>query len=265
MGAGPRAAAGVAAALAYNFFFTEPVHTFRMDRVADVVTVVVLLLVALVTSRLRPAFGPGAARRAHAARNATIAGFARRLLSCSGDEEIAQPRAASSTSCSSATQCWSADCRRRHRRRGAGRQSAHPERPRRGCADDRIRRAGGARDIALSAGRMGVPPGQFGSECSRPSALPATTARRRSPRTSSRSLPICSTSWRSRSNAHRLEQEAREFAGLRERDRVRSTLLSSIRQELGPPVASISRAAAAIAPRRVGGQVARVERRRRKP
>ena len=41
----------------------------------------------------------------------------------------------------------------------------------------------------------------------------------------------------------RLEQEAREFAGLRERDRIRSTLLSSIRQELGPPVASISRAA----------------------
>jgi two-component system sensor histidine kinase KdpD len=41
----------------------------------------------------------------------------------------------------------------------------------------------------------------------------------------------------------RLEQEAREFAGLRERDRVRSTVLSSIRQELGPPVAAISRAA----------------------
>jgi len=41
----------------------------------------------------------------------------------------------------------------------------------------------------------------------------------------------------------RLEQETREFTGLRERDRVRSILLSSIRQELGPPIASISRAA----------------------
>src|SRR6185437_10439806 len=48
-GIGPGVVAGIAAALAYNFFFTEPVHTFRMNRVADVVTVAVLLIVALVT------------------------------------------------------------------------------------------------------------------------------------------------------------------------------------------------------------------------
>jgi two-component system sensor histidine kinase KdpD len=90
-GLGPALAAGAAAALAYNFFFTEPLHTFRIDRVTDVVTVVVLLLVALVTSRL----AAGVRRQArlaasHAARNATIAGFARRLLSCSGEEDIAR-------------------------------------------------------------------------------------------------------------------------------------------------------------------------------
>src|SRR4029078_2752637 len=51
-GLGPAVVAGLAAALAYNFFFTVPVHTFRMDRVTDVVTVVVLLIVALVTSQL---------------------------------------------------------------------------------------------------------------------------------------------------------------------------------------------------------------------
>ena len=54
-GLGPAVVAGIAAALAYNFFFTEPVHTLRIDRVADLVTVVVLLLVALVTSRLAAA------------------------------------------------------------------------------------------------------------------------------------------------------------------------------------------------------------------
>src|SRR5512133_2684950 len=54
-GLGPALVAGVGAALAYNFFFTAPVHTFRMDRVADVVTVVVLLIVALVTSQLAAA------------------------------------------------------------------------------------------------------------------------------------------------------------------------------------------------------------------
>jgi len=90
-GLGPSLAAGVTSALAYNFFFTEPVHTFRVDRVADVVTVVVLLLVALVTSRLAAGIREQARLAAsHAARNATIAGFARRLLSCRGEQEIAQ-------------------------------------------------------------------------------------------------------------------------------------------------------------------------------
>src|SRR3954453_11477938 len=79
-GLGPALIAGIAAALAYNFFFTTPVHTFRMDRVTDVVTVLVLLVVALVTSKL--ASGIRAQARlaaAHAARNSTIAGFAGRM------------------------------------------------------------------------------------------------------------------------------------------------------------------------------------------
>src|SRR5690348_11616931 len=88
-GIGPGLFAGVAAALAYNFFFTEPVHTFRMDRVADIVTVVVLLIVALVTSRLASGIRTQAQlAAAHADRNATIAGFAGRLLSCSSEKEI---------------------------------------------------------------------------------------------------------------------------------------------------------------------------------
>ena len=85
-----------AAALAYNFFFTAPVHTFRMDRLADVVTVIVLLLVALVTSHLAAGIRDQARlAAAHAARNATIAGFARRLLSCSSEQDIAAPPAPS--------------------------------------------------------------------------------------------------------------------------------------------------------------------------
>src|SRR4051794_27343868 len=89
-GLGPALTAGGGAALAYNFFFTEPVHTFRMNRVTDVVTVIVLLIVALVTSRLASGIRAQAQiAAAHAARNATIAGFARRLLSCGSEEEIA--------------------------------------------------------------------------------------------------------------------------------------------------------------------------------
>src|SRR4051812_35002168 len=90
-GLGPALVAGVVAALAYNFFFTAPIHTFRMDRVADVVTVVVLFIVALVTSRLAAGIRSQARLAAtHAARNATIAGFARHLLSCSTEEDIAR-------------------------------------------------------------------------------------------------------------------------------------------------------------------------------
>ena len=89
-GIGPGIAAGLAAALAYNFFFTAPVHTFRVDRVTDIVTLVVLLIVALVTSQLAAGIRKQARlAAAHAARNATIAGFARRLLSSSSEEDIA--------------------------------------------------------------------------------------------------------------------------------------------------------------------------------
>src|SRR5690349_13676115 len=90
-GLGPALVAGIAAALAYNFFFTVPIHTFRMDRVADVVTVVVLLIVALVTSQLAAAIRTQARlAAAHAAHNATIAGFAGRLLSSNGEADVAE-------------------------------------------------------------------------------------------------------------------------------------------------------------------------------
>lgn len=90
-GIGPGFFAGIAAALAYNFFFAVPVHSFRMDRVTDVVTVIVLLIVALVTSKLAAGIRAQARIAAlHAARNATIAGFAGRLLSSSSETEIAE-------------------------------------------------------------------------------------------------------------------------------------------------------------------------------
>lgn len=90
-GLGPGLLAGVTSALAYNFFFTAPVHTLRIDRVGDVVTVTVLLIVALVTGRLAAGIRRQAQiADAHATRNAVIAGFARRLLSCSSEDEIAR-------------------------------------------------------------------------------------------------------------------------------------------------------------------------------
>jgi K+-sensing histidine kinase KdpD len=86
----PALVSGFASALAYNFFFTPPFHTLRMDRPADIVTVVILFLVATVTSKLASSVREQAAlASAHANRNATVAGFAARLLSCADKQEIA--------------------------------------------------------------------------------------------------------------------------------------------------------------------------------
>jgi two-component system sensor histidine kinase KdpD len=77
-GLGPALFAALASALAYNFFFTAPHLTFRIDNPNDVVTVVVLFAVAVVTSQLAASVRRQARiAEAHAARNATIAGLAR--------------------------------------------------------------------------------------------------------------------------------------------------------------------------------------------
>lgn len=89
-GLGPALTAAVASALAFNFYFTAPFRTFFIHRPADVVTVAVLFVVALVTSQLTAALNEQARlAAAHAARNATIAGFARLLLTCPDDRAIA--------------------------------------------------------------------------------------------------------------------------------------------------------------------------------
>jgi two-component system sensor histidine kinase KdpD len=89
-GLAPGMVAAVVSALAFNFFFTQPFHTFRITNPEDVATVALLFLVALVTSQLAARMRAQAqAAQGSAARNATIAGLARRLLSCSSDEAIA--------------------------------------------------------------------------------------------------------------------------------------------------------------------------------
>lgn len=89
-GLGPSLLAAVLSALAYNFYFTAPIHSLRIASPADAVTVAVLFLAAVVTSRLASSQREQARLAAeHAARNATIAGFARKLLSCTDEQAIA--------------------------------------------------------------------------------------------------------------------------------------------------------------------------------
>lgn len=87
----PALLAAVASALAYNFFFTAPYRTFLIHSPADVMTVAMLFLVAVVTSHLAGSLRDQARlAAAHAARNATVAGFARKLLSCTGEQAIVE-------------------------------------------------------------------------------------------------------------------------------------------------------------------------------
>jgi len=87
----PALVAAIASTLAYNFFFTAPYRTLLIHSPADLVTVIVLFLVALVTSHLAGSMREQARlAEAHAGRNATIAGLARRLLSSASEAEIAE-------------------------------------------------------------------------------------------------------------------------------------------------------------------------------
>jgi two-component system sensor histidine kinase KdpD len=240
-GLGPAVLAGISAALAYNFFFTAPVHTFRMDRVTDVVTVVVLLIVALVTSKL--AAGIRAQARlaaAHAKRNATIAGFARRLLSSTTEQEIAN------TACSELRRLF--DC-------NAMLVSGIPESRIVGAdpAGNRLTPS----DIAAAALAIetGEPAGR-GTSRSQPAewlfhpvnsggaviaAMGLARDDGRAPVAEER-LPLLANLLDQLALAlerERLEQETRTYAATRERDRLRASLLSSITAELKPRLAAI--------------------------
>lgn len=90
----PGLAAAVASTLAFNYWFTEPLHTFQIHSADDIVTVAVLFVVAVVTSQLAASVRTQAALAGeHAARNATIAGFARMLMSCREEREVAEAAA----------------------------------------------------------------------------------------------------------------------------------------------------------------------------
>lgn len=244
----PGLLAALASALAFNFYFTHPFHTFRISRPEDVATVALLFLVALVTSQL--AARMRAERRLaqkSAARNATIAGLARRLLSCSNDEQIAtvacrelgslfecnavmmaglpephlvaaRPTQAALTPSDIAAAAWAIES---GEPAGRGTRSVivtewvfFPVR-----SDSAVL---GVIGLARDNGTRPVPAEQLDLLDSLVDQVALALER------------------------SRLEAQARDFARVRESDRVRSVLLSSIGQDLEPHLASMSKAARAL-------------------
>lgn len=247
-GLGPAVAAAIASTIAYNYFFTAPYHTLRITSATDIVTVVVLFLVALVTSQLAASVRKQAQiARAHAARNATIAGLARRLLSCSSEEEIAEVGAAELARLF--------DC-------NAALLAGKPE-PRMLAAEP-TSISFTPTDLATAALVLATGDAA-GRGIDRAAAIEWQF---RPVRTESRTIAAVGLARDDGALAveedrvpllqslidqialalerARLEREAREFAALRERDRVRSALLSSIGQDIEPRLTAILGATAEL-------------------
>lgn len=247
-GIGPGLAAGIAAALAFNFFFTEPIHTLRMDRVTDVVTVVVLLIVALVTSRLASGIREQARlAAAHAARNATIAGFAGRLLSSSTEEENA------ATACRELHQLF--DC-------NAIVVTGLPEPmllvgvpPGNRLTPSDLAAAALTLESGVSAGRgtARIQPAewQFHAVSSKGTVIAAVGLARDdgTPPVEQDQLPLLANLLDQLALALEralAEADRREVSALRDRDRLRGALLSSVGHDLRTPLTAIIGAAAEL-------------------
>ncbi|MFS8064163.1 MAG: DUF4118 domain-containing protein [Luteimonas sp.] len=244
----PALLGALASALAYNFFFTEPIHTFRIDRPADIVTVVILFLVAVVASQLAASIRTQARLAAsHAARNATIAGFARRLLSSSTEVEIG------GVACDELGRLF--DC-------NAVMLSGTPE-------PSMIASTPGSAvvtpsDIAAAAWVLaeGVPAGrgvarmvagewQLHPVKSGPGTLAAVGLARDDghPPVADEQLPLLNSLLDQVALAlerARLEMQSREVSELVERDRLRAALLSSVGHDLRTPLTAIIAAAAEL-------------------
>lgn len=243
-GLGPSLAAAAGSALAYNYFFTVPYRTFRMDNPEDIVTVLVLFLVAVVTSHLAASIRKQARlAEAHAARNATIAGLARKLLSCSSEQEIAQvgvKELADLFDCNVVLL--------------SGRPDLHPVASEPGAASLTPSDYGAAAQVLTTgepAGRgitrVTTVEWQLHAVSSKQGAVAVLGLARDDgfPAVGEVQMSLLRSLLDQLALAlerARLEAEARDFAALRERDQTRSTLLSSIGQDLAPPLGAIAAA-----------------------
>ena len=237
----PGIAAGLISSLAYNFFFLPPTYTFTVSNPENVVTLVVLLTVALVTSHFAARARVQADIAASSARqNAAIAGFSRQLTATGNDEELMQAICAEIARLFDVRTVLllpSPD--------GPAVRAAYPPENQLGTID--IAAAQWALETGVSSGR--------GSDTLTSSDWLFTPLK-----TASRTLGVIGLA---RDNSEplrsdklplfmslidqasivlerlQLEGQMRDVAQLRERDRLRAALLSSVSHDLRTPITSI--------------------------
>lgn len=247
-GLGPALLAAMASALAYNFFFTAPHMTLRIDNPNDAVTVVVLFAVAVVTSQLASSIRRQARiAHAHASRNATIAGLARKLLTCTMEQEIADLAALE------LAQIFDCNALLVDNGREPRILASAPTQMRMTPGD--LAAVALTLSIGERTGRglnRAVPTEwQFHPVRSENAILAAMGVARDdgAPPVREDQFPLLDNLLDQVALAlvrARLEGETREFTRVRERDRIRSVLLSSIGEDLRPSLATISKAAAEL-------------------
>jgi K+-sensing histidine kinase KdpD len=244
----PALAAAVASTLAFNYFFTAPYRTLLIHSPTDVVTVIVLFLVALVTSHLAGSMRDQARlAAAHAARNATIAGLARRLLSAAGEQDIAGVAA---QELSRLFDCNAVLMTGREDPRVIASAPAATT-----LAPSDLAAAAMTFDSGEPAGRgvsrVNLADWQFHPVASDRAVIAAAGLARNdgaSP-VDEEQLPLLGNLLDQVALAlerARHELEAREFATLRERDRLRSALLASIGEDVKPRITAVMTAARAL-------------------
>jgi two-component system sensor histidine kinase KdpD len=244
-GLGPGILAAVASALAFNFYFTHPFHTLRISSPEDVATVALLFLVALVTSQLAARMRAEArAAGRSASRNATIAGFARKLLSCSSDEQIAR------ITCRELARLF--ECNAVMMAGGPEPQLVAGQPSQAILTPSDIAAAAWAIESGEPAGRgtrsvivteWVFYPVRSGSAVIAVIGLARDDGARPVPIDQLDLLDSLIDQLALALERARLEVEAQDFARVREGDRVRSVLLSTIGQDLEPRLATIAGAA----------------------
>jgi K+-sensing histidine kinase KdpD len=248
----PSLVAAVGSALAYNYFFTAPYRTFLIHSPEDIVTVAMLFLVAVVTSRLAGSLREQAQlAAAHAERNATIAGLARRLLSCTSEDGIV---GLAVKDLSRLFDCNAVLLTGRDKPRLVASVPAKAD-----LAPSDFAAAAMTLNTGKPAGRgvrrVDMAEWQFHPVESDQAVMAAVGLSRDDgmPAVERDQLPLLRNLLDQVALAlerARLERDAREFVAVREHDRLRSALLASIGQDIKPRLTAIIAAARAL--RRAG-------------
>jgi two-component system sensor histidine kinase KdpD len=247
-GLAPGVLAATASALAFNYYFTEPFRTFHINSPEDIATVVFLFLVALVTSQLAARMRASAqAAKASASRNATIAGLARRLLSTSDERQIGE------VACRELGRLFDCNAVLMTGQPGPRVAAARPSQlvltptdiAAAAWAMESGRPVGRGADAAATTEWVFYPV-RSSSAVLAAIGLARDDGTRPVPFLELELLDSLVDQMALALERARLDAEALEFAAVRERDRTRSALLSTIGQDIGPHLSAMATAVAGL-------------------